>query len=422
MQLKFKGSYVNEEMQFSVGIVLPMGEYAMRVVDPTHVIMTDVEIWDPEKGDPSALFGITEEEYALKDTDPEKLADLAQRLRSEIPTDRLLAEQNGVRRRERAASVDYGKYERYLKAKREKQRDDVIADLLSNENLYAMYCAETGRPYIFGYRFIMMFKDKSMAMEAANEYRKKNVPLIVHSFAKETFNKEDAMSIFREFSLMGMQYIMYVGESGMQSLLFCRDILNHAAFLGNKTNAVYGNAMLDFALTHYYQYLRTPNLNDRTDPEKFKKAVAAQLAFNESRVTEGIAEARFLVPTMTDAKGNLKTPIVRMTKEAKGGEDEGETKSFLPVFTSGMEFVSENGKFKASVLPYDSLLQMVKDGKLDGFIINMKSQCSLVCTESRYKQVEEYLKWKKEHPAETRSEVPEELKTANVEADTVTEE
>ena len=85
------------------------------------------------------------------------------------------------------------------------------------------------------------------------------------------------------------------------------------------------------------------------------------------------------------------------------------TKQLLPVFSNGMEFFSDNNQFKAAVLPYDAVLDMVKAGKLDGFLINMKSRCPLPCGEERFKQVENFRAWKAEHaPDESPVENPNE--------------
>ena len=63
MKIGFKTTYVNDELKYSVGLAGPVGaeDFAMRVIDPTHIIMTDPETWTPGT-DPSALFGLTEEE------------------------------------------------------------------------------------------------------------------------------------------------------------------------------------------------------------------------------------------------------------------------------------------------------------------------------------------------------------------------
>lgn len=421
MEIKFKATYVNEDLKYAVGVIGAPGaeDYVIRVLDPTHIIMTDPETWTPGT-DPSAMFGITEEEYLWKDTDHEKLDDLAQKLRTDIPKDRLIAEKDGVRKKDRAESIDYGKYVRYRKERNEQRRDAAIARMLSAEELYCMYCGETNKPFVFQYSYMLMYEDKNIAMEQANEFRKRNVPLLVSTFTKEQYNKEETKSVFHELMILGYPLILFFDAEKRQTMIPIKDIIKHKDFIGQKNNLIYGNPKLDFAITNLFQFLRTPNNMDRSDPEKFKQAVTRQIAFLESRVVEAMSDARFLVPTKQLEDGKVTTPVLRTQpkkqENAEGAADgakdapkteEAAVKQFLPVFTNGMEFYSENNQFKAAVLPYDAVVEMVKNGKLDGFLLNMKSRCAMPCGEERFKQVEDYRTWKAEHtPEESPVEEP----------------
>lgn len=428
MEIKFTATYVNEDLKYAVGYIgVPgMEDYVIRVLDPTHIIMTDHETWTPGT-DPSAIFGITEEEYGWKDTDTEKLDELAQRLRTDIPKDRLIAEKDGVRKKDRVESIDYGKFVRYRKERNERRRDEVISRMLAAEELYCMYCGETNKPYVFGYSYMLMYEDKNIAMEQANEFRKRNIPLLVSTFTRDQFNKEDTKSVFQELIVLGYPLIMFLDAEKRQSMIQIKEIIKHKDYIGQKNNLIYGNPKLDFAMTNLFQFLRTPNNMDRSDPEKFREAVAKQLSFLESRVVEALSEARFLVPTKQLPDGKVTTPVLR-TQPKKNNQPENaenpeaaaenaqpeETtaeiiKQLLPVFSNGMEFFSDNNQFKAAVLPYDAVLDMVKTGKLDGFLINMKSRCQLPCGEERFKQVENFRAWKAEHaPDESPVENPNE--------------
>ncbi len=426
MEMQFKTTYVNEDLNYGVGVIEPSGDFAMRVLDPTHIIMTDHETWTPGTT-PSAVFGITEEEYNWKDTDLEKLNDLAQRLRTDIPRDRLLSEQNGVRRSDRAETIDYGKYARMIKERNERRRDEVLHNLLTSENISLMYCGETGKPYVFNYTTILMYEDTNMAMTAANEYRKRGLPLLVSTFEHDKFNKADTRSIFQELMIMGYPVMMYVDKEKRQSMIPLKEVIKHKDFLGQKNNLIYSNPQLDLAIGNLMQFVRTPNFFDRTDEEKYKATVMQHLSFVESRVVEGLAEARYLVPTMTGKDGKVGTPFVTMappkTNEAPKEDGEGSApameteapetakkgkkgdkaektdapkpKRYLPVFTNGMEFHSEQKQdFKIMLLPYSAIMEIVKEAKLDGFVVNMRSRCVLPCEEARFKQIEDYLAWK----------------------------
>ncbi|MBQ7300280.1 MAG: SseB family protein [Clostridia bacterium] len=426
MELRFKTTYVNDELKYAVGLVGPNGaeEYAMRVLDPTHIIMTDPETWTPGT-DPSALFGLTEEEYNWKDTDLEKLDELAQKLRTDIPTDRLIAERDGVRKKDRVESIDYGKYVRYRKERNEQRRDALIARMLGAEELYCMYCGETNKPYVFQYSFIQMFEDKATAMELANEYRKRNIPLLVSTFTRDQFNRENEKSVFQELQVLGYQIIMFFDAEKRQGMIPIKEIVKHSAYIGQKNNLIYGNPKVDFAITNLFQFLRTPNNIDRTDPEKFKEAVAKTLAFMESRLIEALSDARFLVPTKAMPDGKVIPAMIKMSQKkpaaaaAEGAEEAAKTevaeetieKNFLPVFTNGMEFVSDKDQYKAAVVPLDDIIKMVREVKLDGILINMKSKCAMPCGEERFAQVEKFREWKAEHmpDAAQNEEVPDTL-------------
>ncbi len=415
MELKFTATHVNDDLKYAAGVIgMPGSEdYVIRVLDPTHIIMTDPETWTPGT-DPSAIFGITEEEYSWKDTDPEKLDDLAQKLRTDIPKDRLIVEKDGVRKKDRVESIDYGKYVRWRKERNEKRRDEIIGRMLGAEELYCMYVGETNKPFIFQGLYMLMFEDKTMAMEQANEFRKRNVPLLVSTFTRDQFNKEDTKSVFQELIVLGYPMIMFFDAEKRQSMVPIKEIVKHKDFIGQKNNLIYGNPKLDFAMTNLFQFMRTPNNMDRSDPEKFKEAVIKQVSFLESRVVEAMSDARFLVPTKQLENGQVTTPVLRTSpKKAEAAEgEEAKTeetaaaaeneavKQFLPVFTNGMEFVSDKNQFKAAVLPYDAVIEMVRAGKLDGIIINMKSKCSMPCGEERFKQVEAFRAWKAEHMPE----------------------
>ncbi|MBQ3065015.1 MAG: SseB family protein [Clostridia bacterium] len=423
MEVKFNATYVNKDLEYALGVVGPRGseEYVMRVTDSVHIIMTDRENWTPGS-DPIAIFALTEEEYNWKDTDPEKLDDLAQKLRTEIPLDRLISEQNGVRKKDRAETIDYGKYTRYKKELIQQRQHAAAEKILTAEELYCMYCNETGKPYLLPSGAIQVFEDKTMAMETANELRKINLPLIVMNFKKDLYNKEESRSVFQELIVLGFPVMMFVDAEKRQTVLPLQLLIKHEAFLGQKNNVIYGNPKLDVSITHMFQFMRTPNMIDKSDPEKYKEIVRKRVLFMESRIVEALSDARFLVPTKDAPTGKISTPILKaqpqrpeMPKDAQEGAEETAAaqeplpeKQFLPVFTNSLEFASENNKFKAAVLPYDKVLEIVRANKLDGIMINMHSRIALPCTEERFKQVEAYRAWKAEHQVNDPTKQPEE--------------
>ena len=273
-----------------------------------------------------------------------------------------------------------------------------------------------------------MFEDKALAMELANEYRKRNIPLLVSHFTHDQFNKENEKSVFHELQVLGYPLIMFFDAEKRQGMIPIKEIVKHKDYVGQKNNLIYGNPHVDFAMTNLFQFLRTPNNIDRTDPEKFKEAVTRTLSFMESRFVEALSDARFLVPTKAMPDGKVVPAMIKMSQKkpaaaAEGAEEAAKTeaaeeevieKNFLPVFTNGMEFVSDKDQFKAAVVPLDDIIKMVRELKLDGMLINMKSKCAMPCGEERFTQVEKYREWKAEHAPEAaqNEDVPETLEPA----------
>ena len=87
MELQFKRQYISKK-QYAVGEIQVLLGYAMEIID----MRTKLEDGKLEPGESCMLlFGITPEEYALKDGDTAKLDKLANELRKNVPADRLIA-------------------------------------------------------------------------------------------------------------------------------------------------------------------------------------------------------------------------------------------------------------------------------------------------------------------------------------------
>ena len=124
-----------------------------------------------------------------------------------------------------------------------------------------------------------------------------------------------------------------------------------------------------------------------------------------------------VVPAMIKMSQKKPAAAAEGAEEAaktEAAEEEVIEKNFLPVFTNGMEFVSDKDQFKAAVVPLDDIIKMVRELKLDGMLINMKSKCAMPCGEERFTQVEKYREWKAEHAPEAaqNEDVPETLEPA----------
>ena len=108
VKLQIKRVYKGENLNYNIGIIESLNLYVMEVTDSTGFIMGIPG--ETSKDKPAvAVFGITKEEFDLKDTDTEKLDDLAFELMHKIPKDRIIAE-NNLRKDCREETIDDGKY------------------------------------------------------------------------------------------------------------------------------------------------------------------------------------------------------------------------------------------------------------------------------------------------------------------------
>lgn len=114
MELKFRADYINEAEHFKVGSVENIPGYAMIVED------TECKYFGKRGEDEPVrcvVFGITDAEYAWKDTDEQKLIGLARLLGSAAPRDRVIAQLGKVERQSSADTIDNGAYTAFRRIK-----------------------------------------------------------------------------------------------------------------------------------------------------------------------------------------------------------------------------------------------------------------------------------------------------------------
>ena len=140
----FKG----ENLNYNLGIVEGLNLYVMEVTDTTGFIMGIPGETSKEKP-ATAVFGITKEEFDLKDSDVSKLDDLAFELMHKIPQDRIIAE-NNLRKDGREETIDNGKYASEKVADLEEQKKKImgesaerakklIGEMFKNEEAWYIY-------------------------------------------------------------------------------------------------------------------------------------------------------------------------------------------------------------------------------------------------------------------------------------------
>ena len=87
MEIKYKRSYAPKGKNYSVGEVPLMFGYALEIADPR----AKLETGKLAPGEVCMMiFGITPEEYAWRESDPQRLDALAARISKALPKDRLI--------------------------------------------------------------------------------------------------------------------------------------------------------------------------------------------------------------------------------------------------------------------------------------------------------------------------------------------
>lgn len=195
VKLKIKRVFKGENLNYNVGIVENLNLYVMEVTDTTGFIM-GVHGETSRENPAKAVFGITKEEFDLKDTDVAKLDDLAFELMHKIPKDRILAEFN-LRKDGREETIDAGKYasekiselEQKKKAFEKDSADKaktLIGKMFESEEAWYIYTKGAGNkiPTIDNSGAAQIFTKKEYAdnvIEKATE-----VPLAVERLDKKT--------------------------------------------------------------------------------------------------------------------------------------------------------------------------------------------------------------------------------------------
>ena len=90
VKLHIKRVFKGENLNYSLGIVENLNLYVMELIDTTGFIM-GIPGQTSKLEPATAVFGITKEEFDLKDNDVSKLDDLAFELMHKLPKDRIIA-------------------------------------------------------------------------------------------------------------------------------------------------------------------------------------------------------------------------------------------------------------------------------------------------------------------------------------------
>lgn len=179
VKIQVRRVFKGENLNYNVGIVDNLNLYVMEVIDTTGFIMGIPG--QTNKDNPStAVFGITKEEFDLKDSDTAKLDDLAFELMHRIPKDRLIAEKN-LRKDGREESIDNGKYATEKLADIEQKKKEILGE-----------SAERAK------KLISSMFEKGEAWYIYTKGAGNKIPTIDNSGAVQIFTKEEYAKLVTE--------------------------------------------------------------------------------------------------------------------------------------------------------------------------------------------------------------------------------
>lgn len=408
MEFKYEKRFENNEEWYTVGVIKGLLKddeiYAVEVLDPAGKIMCDPEKWSP--GNVAvAVFGITDDEYDLFSKDVLAFTRLVERLKADLPKDRMFAEKNCVRTTDRKDTIDEdGKFKKYVEEKVKKHSPNlkespgmIISRLLNAQKICVAYSTDTDRPVlnVVNDNANLILTEDEAVMDA---FLKNQPNLYKKVFLENAINKQNEHSLFVYFYKIGINMLGYLFPDNRVLNFPMEAVIKSEEFKANKPAGV-ANPELERYVTTLYQLLRTAKLDD----EKAKEAFNKNMSYLDVKVMEKALGGQFLLAQKAikhdDGKIEFTLPVI---------EQKETNEKFIPVFTCDEEFVANGEGFERVVISYDQLKEAVKNSGLSGFIVNCKSKCSFRFNKQKLEQVEKFREWKTEQEAKTPEEKSEE--------------
>ncbi len=197
VKITIKPYYRSETLNYFVGIVENLGLYVIQATDNQGFIM-GIPGQTSKENPSTAVFGISKEEFDLKDSDREKLDDLAFRLMHELPADRIIAEHN-LRKGGRVQSIDDGKYASEKTKELETKKNELITasterakkligEMVEKGEGWFLYTKGAGNrlPTIDSSGAVQIFTKEEYAKEVAE--KAPDVPLEIQKMDKNGIN------------------------------------------------------------------------------------------------------------------------------------------------------------------------------------------------------------------------------------------
>lgn len=392
MEFRYEKKFENNEQWYTVGVIKELIKdeeiYAVEVMDPAGRIMCDAEKWTP--GNVAvAVFGITDDEYNLFSEDIDAFSNLVERLKTDIPKDRLFSERNCVRQVDRKNTIDEnGKFKKYLEEKVKKHAPEktpgmVISKLLSAQKLCVAYSADTDRPVL------KIVNDNANLILTENEetmdkFLENQSNLYKKVFSEDEINTEGKDSIFVYFYKIGINMLGYLFEDNRIMTFPMEAVIKSYEYKANKPSGV-ANPELDRYATALFQILRTAKLDDEKSKETFNKTVG----YLDMKITEKIIDGQFLLGQKLiqhkdgTAEASLSVIEQKETKE-----------KLLPVASCDEEYNITDESFKGISVSYEKLKEIVEKSGLAGFVVNCGSKCTIKFNRQKIEQAEKFKKWR----------------------------
>ena len=395
MEFKYEKRFENNENWYTVGVIRGLVKdeevYAVEVMDPAGKEMCDPDEWSP--GNVAiAVFGITEAEYNMFSEDINAFDELVERLKRDIPKDRMFAERNCVRKSDRKDTIDEnGEFKKYMEAKVKRaipnaglNPKELIVQILDAEKICVAYSSVTARPVLNVVNdkanLIMTLDENVMDKFVAaqkNLYKK--------VFLKSVINSENEDSVFNYFYKTGINMLGFLLPDNRIMTIPMEAIINSEAFRAKRLEGVY-NPVLERCVTCLYQLLGTVKEEDKNS-ENFKK----NTQYLDIKIMEESLGAKFIIGQKAKKHEDGRVEFALSVVERK---ETGER--LIPAATCEEEFFVQGEGFEKITVSYDQLKDVVEKSGVDGFVVNCRSKCAFKFTKQKMEQVERFRAWRDE--------------------------
>lgn len=396
MEFKYEKRFENNEKWYTVGIVSGLAKdeelYAVEVMDPAGRELCDTSEW--KIGSVAvAVFGITEDEFNLFFKDIQAFDALVDRLKADIPKDRLFAEKNCVRKTDRKETIDEnGEFKKYIGEKIKKNTPEfttspkeIINELLGASKICVAYSSVTDRPVL------NVVNDKANLILTPDEklmdtFVKSQPNLYKKVFLEDVINSEKEESVFSYFYKIGINMMGVLLPDNRVLNFPMEALLNSEGFKSKKNEMAVSNPALDRNITCFFQLFRTHKPDD-SNREAFNK----NMSFLDIRIMEEALSAKYLLAQRAkkheDGKIEFELSVVQQNETGE---------RLIPVASCDEELVLMGEGFQKIVVGYDKLCEAVKGSGVSGFVINVKSKCSYKINTAKMEQIEKFRAWKEE--------------------------